>query len=151
MSKEIAKKLIAELQTNEELKAKIASITDPVEMVKEAVEAGYDVTIEEMLEAEHEYREEIAAKSDVQSVELTTDELEAAAGGQCWRAEYSKDGKEFGCAICNLNEEDQKKSGEYCKFEYFCAATNVGGTNHTHCLGNAADEKHSIHDNYTNM
>jgi len=37
MSKETAKKLIAELQTNEELKAKIAGITAPAEMVKKAV------------------------------------------------------------------------------------------------------------------
>ena len=44
MSKEIAKKLIAELQTNAELKAKIAGITDPAEMVKKACrryERGY--------------------------------------------------------------------------------------------------------------
>ena len=44
MSKESAKKLISELQTNEELKAKIAGITDPAELTKKAVEAGYDVT-----------------------------------------------------------------------------------------------------------
>ena len=77
MSKEIAKKLIAELQENEELKAKIAGINDPAEMVKKAVEAGYDVTLEEMTEAEKEFRAELAQKSD----ELTAEELEAAAGG----------------------------------------------------------------------
>ena len=77
MSKEIAKKLIAELQENEELKAKIAGITEPAEMVKKAVEAGYDVTLEEMTEAEKEFRAELAQKSD----ELTAEELEAAAGG----------------------------------------------------------------------
>jgi len=45
MSKETAKKLIAELQTNEDLKAKVAGITDPTELLKIANEAGYDVTI----------------------------------------------------------------------------------------------------------
>ena len=40
MSKETAKKLIAEMQTNEELKAKTAGITDKDALVKMAVEAG---------------------------------------------------------------------------------------------------------------
>jgi len=46
MSKETARKLIAELQTSEELRAKIEGITDPEALAKKAVEAGYDVTIE---------------------------------------------------------------------------------------------------------
>lgn len=41
------------------------------------MQAGYDITLEEMLEAEKEYRAVLAAKTD----ELTADELEAAAGG----------------------------------------------------------------------
>jgi len=127
MSKEIAKKLIAELQTNEELKAQIAGITDPAEMVKKAVEAGYDVTLEEMTEAEKEFRAELAAKSE----ELSADELEDAAGGQWWSAENSKDGKEFNCSICNLNEKYQREHNEYCKYEYFCAVTNVKGSHQT--------------------
>ena len=77
MSKEIAKKLIAELQTNEELKAKIAGITDPAEMAKKAVENGYEVTVEELIEAEKKYRVEVVTRTD----ELTAEELEAAAGG----------------------------------------------------------------------
>ena len=60
MSKEIAKKLIAELQTNEELKAKIVGIEDRTELVKKAVEMGYDVTLDELMEAEKEYRKEFA-------------------------------------------------------------------------------------------
>ena len=52
MSMETAKKLIADLQTNEDFKAKISGITDPTELVKKAVEAGYDVTLDEVAEAE---------------------------------------------------------------------------------------------------
>ena len=89
MSKEIAKKLIAELQTNEDLKAKIAGITDPAEMAKKSVEAGYDVTLAELVEAEKEYRAETAKKSD----ELSADELEGAAGGGFWHGENNKDEK----------------------------------------------------------
>ena len=44
MSKETAQKLITELQTNKELKAKIKGITDTEQLVKAAVDAGYDVT-----------------------------------------------------------------------------------------------------------
>lgn len=63
MSKETAKKLIAELQTNDELKAKVQGITDPVQLVKAAVEAGFDVTAEEMTEAEKEFRAEQVRKT----------------------------------------------------------------------------------------
>lgn len=117
MSKETAKKLIAELQTNEELKAKIAGITDPAEMVKTAVQNGYDVTVEEMIEAEREYRAETAKKAD----ELSADELEGAAGGTWWFNDKNKDGKEFACGYCELDYDYQKKHNEWCKEDYWCA------------------------------
>ena len=120
MSKETAKKLIAELQTNEELKAKIAGIEDKDELVKIAVQNGYDVTLEEMTEAEKEFRAGLAAKTD----ELTADELEAVAGGKWWLAEKNKDGKEFHCGLSNLTYKDQKESGEWCKENYWCAQNN---------------------------
>ena len=124
MSKEIAKKLITELQTNTELKAKIAGITDPAEMVKKAVEAGYDVTLEELTKAEKEFRAEMAQKSD----ELSADELEAAAGGGMWQSEDSKDGREFRCAFCNLHFDYQNTHNEWCQKNYFCA-----GNYKNHC------------------
>ena len=117
MSKETAKKLIAEMQTNEELKANIAGITDPAEMVKTAVQNGYDVTVEEMIEAEREYRAEPAKKAD----ELSADELEGAAGGTWWFNDKNKDGKEFACGYCELDYDYQKKHNEWCKDNYWCA------------------------------
>ena len=116
MSKETAKKLIAELQENEEIKAKIAGITDPAEMVKKAVEAGYDITLEELTEAEREYKAEMAKRAD----ELSADELEGAAGGIFWSSEENKDGKEFNCIYCNLNEEYQVDNKEWCNKVYTC-------------------------------
>jgi len=116
MSKETAKKLIAEMQTNEELKANIAGITDPAEMVKKAASAGYDVTLGEMLEAEKEYRAEMAKRAD----ELSADELEGAAGGILWSSEENKDGKEFNCIYCNLSEEYQVDNKEWCNKVYTC-------------------------------
>ncbi|MBO6228978.1 MAG: Nif11-like leader peptide family RiPP precursor [Ruminiclostridium sp.] len=116
MAKETAKKLIAELQENEEIKAKIAGITDPAEMVKKAVEAGYDITLEELTEAEREYKAEMAKRAD----ELSADELEGAAGGIFWSSEENKDGKEFNCIYCNLNEEYQVDNKEWCNKVYTC-------------------------------
>ena len=121
MSKETAKKLIAELQTNEELAGKVAGITDPAEMVKKAVEAGYDVTLEEMTEAEKEFRAEMAKKSD----ELSAEELEGAAGGGIWFSEEDPDGNEYGCAICNLGYDDQKEYGDWCKQSHYCDKNNI--------------------------
>ena len=116
MAKETAKKLIAELQTNEELRAKVKGITDRAEMVKIAVEAGYDVTLEELTEAEREYKAEMAKRAD----ELSADELEGAAGGIFWSSEENKDGKEFNCIYCNLNEEYQVDNKEWCNKVYTC-------------------------------
>ena len=116
MSKEIAKKLIAELQENEELKAKIAGITDKDELVKMAKEAEYDVTAGEMIEAEHEYRAELAAKTD----ELSADELESAAGGIFWLGDERPDGTEFGCFSCNLGYDDQRDRDEWCSSSFYC-------------------------------
>ena len=121
MSKEIAKKLIAELQTNTELKAKIAGIEDKDELVKIAVQNGYDVTLEEMTEAEKEFRAEMAKKSD----ELSAEELEGAAGGMIWRNEENKEGKEFRCAICNLHYREQADNNEWCQNQFFCNTTNI--------------------------
>ena len=122
MSKEIAKKLIAELQENEELKAKIAGINDPAEMAKKAVEAGYDVTVEEMLAAEKEYRAELASKTD----ELSADELEAAAGGKWSDHEDAKDGHELNCLASYHDYGYQKDNNEWCKDRFYCAENNEG-------------------------
>ena len=121
MSKETAKKLIAELRTSKELQAKIADAESLDEMVKIAVGAGYDVTLEEMLEAEKEFKAEMNAKTE----ELTADELENVAGGSLWSGEEDPDGNEYGCAVCNLGYDDQKEYGDWCRETYFCDQVNL--------------------------
>ena len=116
MSKESAKKLIAEMQTNEELKAKIAGITDKEELVKMANEAGYDVTLDELTEAEKEYRAELAKKSD----ELSADQLESAAGGKVWNGEDAPDGHEMGCFESYHNSSYSIYRDVWCKKSYYC-------------------------------
>ena len=120
MSKETAKKLIAELQTNEELKAKTAGITDKDELVKMAVEAGYDVTLEEMTEAEKVFRAEMAQKSD----ELSAAELESAAGGGLFMNETAPDGHEYDCVTSYHDFGYQTSRQEYCKDKYYCPSTS---------------------------
>ncbi len=70
MSKENAKKLIEELQTNEELKSKVQGITYPAQLVKAAADASYDVTAEELTEVEKEFRTEQARKTRLSENEL---------------------------------------------------------------------------------
>ena len=122
MSKEIAKKLIAELQTNEELNTKIVGIEDRAELVKKAVEMGYDVTLDELMEAEKEYRNSLAEKT----AELSPEELESAAGGNLWQGENAPDGKELGCDICNYKYDEMKEKNYWCKDKYYCNGTRIG-------------------------
>ncbi|MBO6229769.1 MAG: Nif11-like leader peptide family natural product precursor [Ruminiclostridium sp.] len=119
MSKESAKKLISELQTNEELKAKIAGITDIAELTKKAVESGYDVTEAELIEAEKEQRAAQAAKTDDK---LSMDDLEAAAGGVLWIDEVAPDGHEFNCILCFHGKSWCEENDTWCTHAYYCRA-----------------------------
>ena len=118
MSKESAKKLIAELQTNEELKAKIAGITDVAELTKKAVEAGYDITEAELIEAEKEFRTAQAEKTDEK---LSLDDLEAAAGGGWGDGEDAPDGHEMGCVLSYHHYSWQEENNIWCNIHWFCS------------------------------
>ena len=120
MSKEIAKKLIAELETNEELKAKVASVTDPEELLKIAKGSGYDVSMEEMLKAERELKAEKAAQTDEK---LSLDDLEDVAGGYCWQGEDAPDGHEMGCAWSYHRRDWSEENNIWCVDENY----------HQHC------------------
>ena len=118
MSKETAKKLIAELETNEELKAKIEGITDPEELLKIANDSGYDVTLEELVEAEKESRKAKAAETDAK---LSFDDLEDAAGGKAWDGEDAPDGHEMGCFVSYHQSDYAKKNDIWCKNHFYCS------------------------------
>ena len=93
MSKESAKKLISELQTNEELKAKIAGITDPAELTKKA------------------------EKTDEK---LSLDDLDAVAGGYMWKGEDAPDGHELGCALSYHQHDYQIENNIWCNRFSYC-------------------------------
>ena len=141
MSKETAKKLIAELLENEELKAKIAGITDKDEIVKKAVEAGYDVTLEEMLEADSEYRTETAAKTDAASEELSLDELERAAGGKLWHGENARDGHELGCAASYHGMDYSQEANDWCNREWIVDRVSIEHYTYDGCHASVKEPK----------
>ena len=114
MSKEIAKKLIAELQTNEELKIHTSVITDKNELVKKLNDSGYDVTLDELIEADREYKAETAAKTDAARDELSLDELESAAGGDFWVNDNGKDGHELFCIVSYHGWEYSREENDWC-------------------------------------
>jgi len=105
--------------------------------VKIAVQNGYDVTVEEMLEAEREFKEQIAQKTDAQSVELSADELETAAGGAHWQGEDAPDGKELGCEICNYKYNEMKEKNYWCKNDWYCNGTR--GKYEPDCYNNGSN------------
>ena len=117
MSKETAKKLIAELETNAELKAKVSGITDAAELLKIANESGYDVTMEELTEAEREYKRDKAAETDEK---LSFDDLEGVAGGGLWTGDDAPDGHEMGCAISYHGTDWQIENNIWCLKHWYC-------------------------------
>lgn len=124
MSKENAIKFISELQTNEELKARAQDAKDPSEIAKIAAGAGYDVTPEELMEADKELRSELAARNDETVKELSPEELMGAAGGAVWTGEDAPDGHEMGCFIAYHHGRYSKEQGVWCQQQYFCTENN---------------------------
>jgi predicted ribosomally synthesized peptide with nif11-like leader len=119
MSKETAKKLIAELRTNDELNAKIRGITDPSQLVQIAAAEGYDVTVEEMSEAEKEFRSEKTKKT-----KLSVEELDSVAGGEVWEGDDAPDNHEMGCTLSYYGYYYQKTTNTWCHDLFYCEKNN---------------------------
>lgn len=134
MSKESAKKLIIELQTNEELKAKVEGITDPEELLKIAKDSGYDVTLEELIDAEKAYKRDKAAETDEK---LSLDDLEAAAGGVSGNGETASDGHEMGCDVSYHWRGYSEEHNEWCNNEFYISDNKScgSGTNDSCTIG----------------
>ena len=127
MSKEIARKLIEELQTNEELKAKVEGVTDPEELTRIANESGYDVTLGELIDAERAYRRDKAAETDEK---LSFDELEEVAGG-CGAfyvsddREIAPDGQMMGCMTHYHFSGWAEENNTWCKLAFYCESADA--------------------------
>ena len=114
MSKEIAKKLIAELQTNENLKMHVQNFTDKNELVKKLNSEGYDVTLDELIEADIEYRKQLSEKTDSTSEELSDDELASVSGGEIWMCDEGKDGHELFCLSSYHGWDYSREHNDWC-------------------------------------
>jgi len=114
MSKEIAKKLIAELQTNENLKMHVQNFTDKNELVKKLNSEGYDVTLDELIEADNEYRKQLSEKTDSTSEELSDDELASVSGGEIWMCDEGKDGHELFCLSSYHGWDYSREHNDWC-------------------------------------
>ena len=125
MSKENAKKLFEELQTREDLKAKVQSTADPADMVKIAADAGYDVTLEELVEVDRDFRRSQAAKTDETVKELSLDELEGVAGGLYWESEDAPDGHEMGCMVAYHHYGYQLENQVWCENAHWCVSKSI--------------------------
>ena len=79
------------------------------------VDAGYDVTAGEMVEAEKDFRAEKTKKS-----RLSVDELDAVAGGAVWQGEDMPDSHEMGCFTSYHHYDYQKDTGIWCQESYYC-------------------------------
>ncbi|MBO6301813.1 MAG: hypothetical protein J6N15_05195 [Ruminiclostridium sp.] len=90
-------------------------------LLKIALGSGYDVTLEELIEAEKENRKAKAAQTDAK---LSIDELEDVAGGKAWNGEDAPDGHELGCLIFYHHSGYSKENEVWCKDNYYCSGTN---------------------------
>ena len=79
------------------------------------IEMGYDVTLDELVEAEKKFKTEKAKKT-----KLSVEELDAVAGGAVWKGEDAPDGHEMGCEISYHHYSYQEETGTWCNTNYYC-------------------------------
>ena len=83
------------------------------------------MTADELIEAEKEFRKELAEKNDAQAKKISLDDLDSVAGGTCWEGEDAPDGHEMGCNVCYHYYDYSKETGNWCKNKYFCITGNI--------------------------
>ena len=129
MSLDQAKKFLIQVMKEPALRERITDM-EPSEAAASAEELGFELTVEELLEAEKEFRAERSTESPV---ELEPDELDHVAGGggtiggslhtdpsMLWRGEDAPDGHEMGCVLTYHNAAWQEKNNIWCQKEFYC-------------------------------
>ncbi len=126
MSKNAAMDFINELRTNVELYDRSLEISSVDEMMEFARKAGYNVTAEDLVEAEKEARRLLSDVSDkaADMVTLSSEELSGVAGGAFFFGENASDGHEMGCILA-YHKPDYE---ETCASNYYCDANNYKST-----------------------
>ena len=119
MATENAMKFYEELQNNEELKAKASAAKGPEDLVAIAVDAGFDITWEDLEAVEWELRKSVARTTDGHVAELSEGELDDIAGGELWLGETAPDGHEMGCFLPYHGRDWQYEHRIRCKACYY--------------------------------
>ena len=119
MALENVMKLCEELQKNEELRAKINSAETVEAIAAIALEAGFDVSLEDLKAGEQELRNNIAKATDEQISRLSMSELESVVGGNLGNGDEAPDGHEMGCFLTYHGLQWQIDNNIDCKNSYY--------------------------------
>lgn len=128
MAMENVMKLFEELQKNKELQAKINSVETLEEIAAIALEAGFDVSAEDLKAGEQKLRNNMAKATDEQVSRLSMSELDSVVGGDLGNSEDAPDGHEMGCFLMwhglqwqlDNNIECKESHYQFCKGTWWC-------------------------------
>ena len=111
MALENAKRFLEQVMKDKALRARVAE-KEAGEVVAIAKELGFDVTAEELMQAEQALKN--AAGNAETPVELNADDMDKVVGGMAFFGEDAPDGHEMGCFISWYGDQWQEKNGIYC-------------------------------------
>lgn len=123
MKPEKAKEFLELVIKDETLRSRLAE-KGPDEAAAIARELGFDVTAEELTQAEKELRK---LPQDCENPEqLSPDDLDTVAGGGLWRGEDAPDGHEMGCNLTYHGYDWSRSTGNWCVNMYYCVLNHYG-------------------------
>ena len=117
MALENARKFLEQVMKDKALRARTAE-KEPVEVVAIARELGFDVTAEELMQAEQALKN--AAGNAETPVELNTDDMDKVVGGMAFCGEDAPDGHEMGCVWFYHHYNYQEENNIWCNKSYYC-------------------------------
>lgn len=125
MAMENVMKLYEELQKNKELQAKINSAETLEAIAAIALEAGFDVSAEDLKAGEQKIRNNVAKSTDEQITRLSMSELDSVAGGDLGNSEDAPDGHEMGCFLTWHGLQWQLDNNIECKESHYRFCTGI--------------------------
>ena len=117
MNKENAKIFLEQVMKDEALRARIAD-KEPADVVEIAKELGFDVTADDLAQAERALRN--ASGTAEAPVELAPGEMDMVVGGSAFLGEDAPDGHEMGCIAFYHHYNYQLENNIWCKRSYYC-------------------------------
>ena len=121
MAAENAKRFLTKMMEDEALRENVAGMSTEA-LVAAAAELGFDVTANELTNAEHELRLGGAQRG----VELKPEQLDKVVGGVFGFGEDAPDGKEMGCFVFYYKYDKCKEKGYWCQSNHYCTSNYYG-------------------------